>query len=177
MMAHRNDAGSEAGAPGCSKDKARRELAMCHLSRRRVVRLVLLAAASAFAASIPSVAAEPAALAIKGYDPVAYFTLGAPVRGLPQIEYEWDEHRYRFSRPEHRELFKADPVRYAPQFADLCAMALTRGEIAEANPEYWLISEGKLYIFGKQAGPELFMQDLARNVAKANQNRPPVRKR
>jgi hypothetical protein len=145
---------------------------MFHLFRRRVLRLVLLAAASAVAHSVPSVAADPAPLAIKGYDPVAYFTLGAAVRGLPQIEYAWDEHRYRFSRPEHRELFKADPVRYAPQFADLCAMALTRGEIVEANPEYWLISEGKLYIFGKPAGPQLFAQDLARNVTKANQNRP-----
>lgn len=150
---------------------------MAHLPRRRLLRLVLLAAASAVAHSIPSVAAEPAPLAIKGYDPVAYFTLGAAVRGLPQLEYDWDEHRYRFSRPEHRELFKADPVRYAPQFSDLCAMALTRGEIHEANPEYWLISEGKLYIFGNQAGPKRFEQDLARNVARANQNRPAPSKR
>lgn len=150
---------------------------MDNLSRRSLVRFVLFAAASAFAGATPGVAADPAPVAIKGYDPVAYFTLGAPVRGLPQIEHEWDEQRYRFSRPEHRELFKADPARYAPQFADLCAMALTRGEIVAANPEYWLISEGKLYIFGKEAGPKLFAQDLARNVAKANQNRPPSSKR
>jgi hypothetical protein len=146
---------------------------MRHLSRQNVVRLLLLVAGSAFAAWMPSAAADPAPVAIKGYDPVAYFTLGAPVRGLPQIEYEWDEQRYRFSRPEHRDLFKADPVRYAPQFADLCAVALTRGEIVAANPEYWLISGGKLYIFGEEAGPKLFAQNLARNVAKANQNRPP----
>lgn len=140
-------------------------------SRRNAVRLVLLAAASSFAASTTPVAAETVPLAIRGYDPVAYFTLGAPVRGLPQIEYVWDEQRYRFSSPEHRALFMADPVRYAPQFANLCAMALTRGEIVEAHPEYWLISEGKLYIFGKQAGPKLFQQDLARNTIRANQNR------
>ena len=42
-----------------------------------------------------------------------------------------------------------------------------------ANPEYWLISAGKLYIFGKPApmGPALFEQDLAANIAKADQNR------
>ena len=36
-----------------------------------------------------------------------------------------------------------------------------------------LISEGKLYIFGKPApmGPALFQQDLAANIAKANKNR------
>ncbi len=100
---------------------------MHNLSRRNAIRLVLLVAASPLATSLPSAAAEKVPLAIKGYDPVAYFTVGKPARGLPEIEYEWDEHRYRFSRAEHRELFKADPVRYAPQFANFCAMALTRG--------------------------------------------------
>jgi hypothetical protein len=124
-------------------------------------------------------AAEQLPLAVKGYDPVAYFTIGMPTLGLPDIEYEWDEHRYRFARPEHRELFKANPVRYAPQFGEFCAMALTLGERDEANPEYWLISDGKLYIFGKPPplGPVLFQQDLAGNVAKANQNRPLIERR
>jgi hypothetical protein len=142
------------------------------LSRRNAVCLALLAAASPFAPK-HSTAGESATLAIKGYDPVAYFTTGAPVRGLPEIEYEWDEYRYRFSRAEHRELFKNDPVRYAPQFGNFCAMALTRGELDEANPENWLISDGKLYVFGKAPplGPVLFQQDLAGNIAKANQNR------
>jgi len=150
---------------------------MHNLSRRNAVRLVLLIAASSFATSIPSVAADSVPLAIKGYDPVAYFTVGSPVRGLPKVEYEWDEQRYRFSRPGHRELFKADPVRYAPQFAGLCAISLSRGAIVEANPEYWLISEDKLYIFGGPAGPKAFQRDLARNIAKANENRVLILKR
>ena len=145
-------------------------------SRRSAVRLVLLVAASSFAAATTPVVADTVPLAIRGYDPVAYFTLGSPVRGLPQIEYVWDEQRYRFSRPEHRERFKADPVRYAPQFANFCAMALSRSEIVEANPEYWLISEGKLYIFGGAIGPELFQKDLAANTVKASRNRPLVPK-
>ena len=150
---------------------------MHSLSWRNAIRLVLLLAVSLFATSLPSVATEKAPLAIKGYDPVAYFTVGKPVRGLPEIEYEWDEQRYRFSSAAHRELFKADPVRYAPQFANFCAMALTRGELDEANPEWWLISEGKLYIFGKAAGPERFQKDLAGNVAKANEKRGLILKR
>ena len=150
---------------------------MRRLSRRNAVRLVLLAAASQFTASRLSIAAERTPLAIKGYDPVAYFTIGAPARGRPEIEYEWDEHRYRFSLAENRELFKADPVRYAPQFANFCAMALSQGEIVEADPENWLISEGKLYIFGKPTGPALFQQNLAGNIHNANQNRPLILKR
>src|SRR5262245_543151 len=120
--------------------------------------------------------AQEAELAIRGYDPVAYFTDGRPVPGLPEIEYEWDEHRYRFANAEHRELFKGDPVRYAPQFANYCAMALSMGEVVVADPENWLISDGKLYVFGKVMGPDLFRRDLAGNISKANQNRPILEK-
>jgi hypothetical protein len=150
----------------------RKEYAMLSFSRRNAIRgFVLLVAVSPFEAASRSNPAEKAPLAIKGYDPVAYFTDGRPERGLPEIEYEWDEHRYRFSRPEHLELFKADPVRYAPQFANFCAMSLAQSEIVEADPEYWLISDGKLYIFGKSIGPELFQKNLTENLARANQNR------
>jgi hypothetical protein len=146
---------------------------MRNLSRRNAIGLVLLVAACSLAASAPSVAAEAVPLAIKGYDPVAYFIDGKPTPGVAAIEHEWNGHRYRFSRAEHRELFGADPVRYAPQFQNFCAMALAKGELVEANPENWLISEGKLYVFGKPApmGPALFQKDLAGNTAKANQHR------
>jgi hypothetical protein len=111
------------------------------------------------------------ALAIKGYDPVAYFTLQRATAGQSRFEYQWDEHLWRFASAEHRELFKADPVRYAPQFANFCAVALARGELREANPEYWLISDGRLYLFGKSIGPEVFRKDLASSIERANQNR------
>lgn len=120
-------------------------------------------------------AAEPTPLAIQGYDPVAYFTMGAPVPGVPGLEHVWDEQRYRFSRAEHRDLFKADPVRYAPQFGGFCAQALSRGEVLEANPQYWLVSDGRLYLFGKPVGPQLFQQD-ADNVRKAQQYEPLVKR-
>jgi hypothetical protein len=146
-------------------------------SRRTTLwRLGVLAAGGA---CLPSrvLATGPFPVAIKGYDPVAYFTLGKPTRGRQSIWYEWDERRYLFSSAAHRDLFKADPVRYAPQFPDYCAMSLTRGEIVDANPEYWLVSDGKLYLFGKPVGPGLFQQDLAKNVASANEHRGLVQKR
>ena len=110
-------------------------------------------------------------LAIKGYDPVAYFTDGKPTRGASELEYDWQGLRYRFSSAKHRELFIADPARYAPRFGNYCAMALSKGELVEADPENWLISDGKLYVFGKAVGPELFQKALAGNIANANRNR------
>ena len=151
---------------------------MQNISRRHAIRgLALLTAAAAVAIPARPTTAETLPLAIQGYDPVAYFTDGHPVRGLPELAYEWDERRYRFARTEHRELFMANPARYAPQFANFCAMALSQGEIVVADPQNWLISDGRLYIFGKREGPELFRQNLAGNIAQANQNRPLIEKR
>ena len=145
------------------------------LNRRDIFGLGLMALVAAYpmTAAVRSAVAQELPLAIQGYDPVAYFTDGKPTRGLAEIEYAWDDHRYRFASAANRDLFRADPVHYAPQFGNYCAMALTRGEIVVANPENWLISDGKLYIFGKPApmGPALFQQDLAANIAKANKNR------
>jgi YHS domain-containing protein len=145
---------------------------MHNLSRRSAFRLVLLVAALPLMASMPA-AAMDAPLAIQGYDPVAYFTDGKPTPGKPEYEHQWDEHRYRFASAEHRDLFKANPVRYAPQFGNYCAMALALGKVVVANPENWLVSDNKLYVFGSPApkGPELFQKDLAGNISKANQNR------
>jgi hypothetical protein len=166
------------GKHGLETGKPCGEFAPHGFSRRTVIRgFVALVAGSAVATVSRSTAAAEVPLAIKGYDPVAYFTDGKPAPGLPEIEYEWDERRYRFLSAEHRERFKADPVRYAPQFGNFCAMALTRGEIVIADPENWLVSDGKLYVFGKAIGPDLFRQDLAGNISKANQNRPIIEKR
>ena len=147
---------------------------MHSFSRRDALRgLGVFAAAATLATARPTLAAGDVVLAIKGYDPVAYFTDGKPVPGSPQFEYEWDEQLWRFSSAEHRDLFKANPAHYAPQFGNFCAMALSLNQIVVADPNNWLISDGKLYVFGKAApaGPALFQQHLAENIAKANQNR------
>ena len=145
---------------------------VCVYTRRAVLQGLAGIAAALLPVFAPGHAeAHDVPLAIKGYDPVAYFTIGKPTRGRAEFEYEWDERRYRFSQAQHRELFKKEPARYLPQFADFCAMALSLGEVVEADPENWLIADGKLYVFGKPTGPALFRKDLARNAAKAQNNK------
>ena len=60
-------------------------------------------------------------IAIQGYDPVAYFTDGQAVKGSDAFAYEWLGAIWHFASAEHRDLFAADPVRYAPQFGGYCA--------------------------------------------------------
>ena len=147
------------------------EPTMHNFFHRDAILFVLLALAVSMATSIQLGSAEQLPDAISGYDPVTYFSVGEPTPGLQEIEYDWNGYLYRLSSADNRERFKADPVRYAPQFGNFCAMALSRGKIVVADPRNWLISDGKLYIFGKPEGSQLFQQDLAGNIARANQNR------
>jgi YHS domain-containing protein len=78
-------------------------------------------------------------LAIKGYDPVAYFTDKRPIVGNPQYQHEWDGAVYRFASTEHLALFTAEPDRYLPQFNNWCAASVAKGEKVYGNPEWWLV--------------------------------------
>lgn len=55
-------------------------------------------------------------VAIKGYDPVAYFTEGHPVKGKKEFEFAWQDARWRFASAANRDLFAANPERYAPKY-------------------------------------------------------------
>ena len=160
----------ERGAPvACWLRSSRRFDTLSGLTRRDL--LALVACALAVGASASTTLAEEVRLAIKGYDPVSYFEQGKATPGLVAYELVWDEQRYRFSRPEHRDLFKANPTRYLPQFTNYCTMALARGLLKEANPEYWLINEGRLFLFSMAEGPSRFRSSPAENVDKAEANR------
>ncbi len=86
-------------------------------------------------------------IAVRGYDVVAYFTEGRPVRGSRTFSQDWDGRRYEFSSEEHRTMFAREPDRYAPQFAGLCAVAVGAGKKLEADPTIWKIIDGRLYMF------------------------------
>ena len=84
--------------------------------------------------------------AIEGTDPVAYFTQSKPVEGSRKFSYEWKGATWRFVSAKNRDLFKANPGKYAPQFGGWCAFAVSRGYTASIDPEAWSIVGGKLYL-------------------------------
>ena len=109
-------------------------------------------------------------LGLKGYDPVAYFTLSTPTPGVTDYEYVYDGVRYRFANARHRDLFKASPEKYAPQFGGSCAMNMSNGVRRESDPSIWVISNGNLYVFAGNAGAERFRQDPVTAAARAATN-------
>ena len=129
------------------------------------IRILTLAAALALPALTLAQAKAPA---LKGHDPVAYFVDGGPVKGTASIAYDFDDSRYLFSKPKHRELFAADPDRYAPQFTGLCTVGMAKGMKAEADPSVWKIVDGKLYVFSSVQAREQGERDPSL-LAKAHQ--------
>ncbi len=110
---------------------------------------------------------DSAEVAIKGYDTVAYFTEGKPMKGNKEFAHTWQETQWFFATADHRDRFASDPVSYTPQFGGFCAMAMSRGKVATIDPEVWTIVEGKLYLnFSKKFG-EKFRNNSTENIKKA----------
>jgi YHS domain-containing protein len=85
-------------------------------------------------------------LAMHGYDPVAYFTLGQPTLGTPGHTHTWRGSTWHFATEAHREQFAADPERYAPQFGGYCALGRAMGVRVNGAPTRWRIDDHKLYL-------------------------------
>ena len=95
-------------------------------------------------------------LAIKGYDPVAYFEMGKAVKGSEHFRYEWLGQEWRFASAEHREKFVSNPIKYLPQYGGYCSESHT---VAEVNPTAWQIVGGRMYLFFSEESAERFSRD------------------
>ena len=122
--------------------------------------------------SVPSVGAR---IALKGYDPISYFTDGKPEKGSSEFTFAFDDTTYWFKSAEHRDKFAADPERYAPQFDGFCTIQLSRGLKVEADPEAWAITNGKLYVFSGKRGVPVFKEQPVAIADKARENWPKLR--
>ncbi len=133
----------------------------------------LLLFADASAGGHELLATDTNHVAIQGYDTVAYFTDGKPIKGSETYEYAWDDAKWHFVSAAHREMFIADPERYMPRFGGFCAGAMMDGLRVPANPNAWAIVGGKLYmIAGDTKDVDEWKVDAALNIEKANQNWP-----
>lgn len=134
---------------------------------------VALACALGLAAR-PGAAIEPvytalfSDLAVGGYDPVAYFTDHAPVRGSETFALEWQGATWRFASAAHRALFEADPARYAPRYGGYCAWAMAQGREASGDPRFWKIVGGKLYLNYDASVQKKWEADIPGFIAKAD---------
>ena len=86
-------------------------------------------------------------IAIKGYDPVAYFTENQAVEGSETYSYHWLGATWYFASARNRDLFKGDPSKYAPQYGGYCADGVSFVTVTtNIDPKAWRIIDGKLYL-------------------------------
>ncbi len=153
------------------------------------LRRPVLPLAAATAALVALVLAHGSALAVKqtggeyntlfaglggeGYDPVAYFTDGKAVAGKAEYEAVYGGVTWRFATAEHRDAFRADPSKYAPQYGGFCAWGVAQGKLFDVDPvDGWKIVDGKLYMNFNRDILDLWQEDLAGNLGKAEANWP-----
>lgn len=95
---------------------------------------------------VPPISRNAAGLALKGYDPVAYFEVAKAVPGSPEFSHEFDGAKFLFRSETSKALFVADPAKYMPQYGGYCAWAVGHNYTAPADPEAWKMVDGKLYL-------------------------------
>ena len=131
-------------------------------------------AAPAFAAKPPVYTAPLSDVAAGGYDVVAYFTQGAPVKGDKAYSTTWKGATWQFSSASNLGKFKANPAAYAPQYGGYCAWAVANGYTAKGDPRNWKIVGGKLYLNYNNDVQSKWVKDIPGFIRKGDGNWPSV---
>lgn len=107
-------------------------------------------------------------IAIKGYDPVAYFTQNKPVKGVDAYVYEWQGAKWKFANQADLDAFKASPAKYAPQYGGYCAYGVANDNLVSIEPDKFTIIDGKLYLNYDGDVQAKWLKDPAGYIRKAD---------
>ncbi len=114
--------------------------------------------------------------AIRGHDPVAFFTEGRPVKGSTTYSAIHKGSVFLFATAANRDLFKADPTRYAPLYDGYCAYGVASGHKVATDPAAFTIVDGKLYLNYNLDVRRKWSADIPGYLAQADKNWPAVSK-
>ncbi len=120
---------------------------------------------------------SPAGAAIKGYDPVAYFTVGKPTRGTPAHAVTYSGATWLFASAENKTLFEKDPQKYVPAYGGYCAYGVSQGYLVKIEPDAWSIRNGRLYLNYDKSVQKQWEQKTNQYIATADKNWPSLSQR
>lgn len=112
---------------------------------------------------------------LQGYDTVAYFTKNMPVKGKSGISALYDGAIYHFSSEENRDLFNANPAKYAPQYGGFCAYGAAISRKFPIDPSVFAIVDGKLYVNATEDVAKLWGGKQASFIGDADKAWPEIR--
>jgi YHS domain-containing protein len=112
---------------------------------------------------------------INGYDPVAYFTDGKPMKGSGYHVADFEGVTYAFASKEHKEMFEAKPEKYMPAYGGYCAYGVAVGKKFVVDPEAWKIVDGNLYLNLDRDIQKKWLKDVPGYIKKAEANWPKIK--
>jgi len=146
------------------------------LTKSTLAAATLMMSSFTFAANI-DMNADTNDIAIKGYDTVSYFTNGKPLEGSAKYSATYKNAIYQFSSAKNRDMFKANPGKYAPQYGGYCAMGVALEKKLDTDPEAYHIVDNKLYLNLNKAVQKKWLQDTNANIETAEDNWPEIKGR
>lgn len=112
---------------------------------------------------------------LAGHDAVAYFTQGEPVLGSTEFTAQHAGAVYRFASAKNRDLFQANPEKYAPAYGGYCALGTSFGKKFEVDGKAFEIVEGRLYVNKNLSVYKSWKKDIPGNIVKAEGRWPQIR--
>ncbi len=119
---------------------------------------------------------ETDGLALRGYDPVAYFEANEPTKGNSAHAFEYKGSTFVFASAQNRDKFAAQPEKYAPQYGGYCALGTANGYKVSTQPDAFKVVGGKLYLNYDRKVRDLWSKDEPGYIARADANWPDVSK-
>jgi len=129
-----------------------------------------------FAGNADPINKDRSGVAVKGYDPVAYFRVSKPVKGSAAFAYRWMDATWWFANADNRDEFARNPQKYAPRYGGYCAYGVSQGHTAPIDPEAWTIVDGRLYLNYSQGVKNKWSQAIPQHIGEADRNWPALHK-
>ncbi len=133
-----------------------------------------VASSISFAANI-DMSADNNDVALSGYDTVSYFNSSTPTQGSTQFTSTYKNTIYQFSNAKNRDLFRANPTHYAPQYGGYCAMGVALEKKLTVDPTAWRIVDGKLYLNLNKAVQTKWLSDVPGHLATSEELWPEIK--
>jgi YHS domain-containing protein len=148
----------------------RRSSRRSNIKRRISIALLTIAALAFNLLAGQVVNVDQNGVALQGYDPVAYFSDGRPVKGAQELAASYNGATYYFASAEHKAQFEKDPEKYAPLFGGYCAFAVSRGATAPSSVDAFQIINGHLVLQKNKDILKRWEEDPKGNFEKAEAN-------
>jgi YHS domain-containing protein len=105
---------------------------------------------------------------LSGHDTVAYFTENKAVKGYAGISAMHDGAIYHFSSEGNRDLFNANPSKYAPQYGGFCAYGAAIGAKFPIDPAVFAVVDDKLYVNNSAAVSKIWTAKQSKAITLAD---------